>query len=140
MNFSIRSLLVVLLLCAIAAAIIASDVRRKSLLRTEDSQLIVAILVSEYLDANNNEWPKDWSSLSPLFEKMPQGSRYTFSEIQNRVDLDFSIDGSELLQICTSPKRAATFRPIRPKHGVGEFEMMDPNAWLLDHVGRMIMY
>ena len=140
MNFSIRSLLIGLSLCGIAAAVIASELHHRKRMRNETCQMAVAWLVCDYLDANQRQWPQDWDALQSFYDaRFPNETSYSFAEFKDRVLVDFTIDGTELLAICVNPKRAAKFDPIRSIYGDNPREE-NPNLAILNHVGRMICY
>ena len=141
MKFSIRSLLLCLAISGIVAALIASDLRHRDRVQTAEAQVLVALLVCDYLDENDNEWPKSWSDLDTFNDQLKRGlPEKTLRQIQECVSIDFTIDGSTLLELSTSPKRAESFKPIRPKFGDNRYQNEDPNLMVLEHVGRMITY
>lgn len=128
-------------LCGIIAAVIASELQHRKLMQDEIAQMAVAFLVCDYLDANHRHWPPDWDALKPYYDsRFPNEKEYTFERLQDRILLDFSIDGPGLLGVCVNPKRAAAFEPIRSKLGNYEFREENPNWIILDHVGRMISH
>jgi len=103
--------------------------------------MIVAHLLDEYLDENNNEWPRDWAELSLTYEEnfrkpsdWHENLRFTFAELQERVTIDFNVDGSELLEICATPERAAKFRPISSRLGNQKYGNYDPNERLRQQI------
>jgi hypothetical protein len=108
-------------------------------MRSENSLIVTAIVVCDYLDANQNHWPTDWTVLKPVFEERYSNGGLTFEEIQAEVAIDFEIDGAKLLETCVSGKRN-TFAPITSKRDGLECREGNPNLIVLNHVGRMISY
>ena len=135
MKFSIRSLMLCALLIAVVATVILRDQQRK---RAAEAQIIVAFLVCDYLDANRSQWPPNWEALKPIHDaRFPNE---TFEKLQNYVLLDFTIDGTALLETNVNAQLASDFKPIRSKSWHWQGYEEDPNLEILQHVGRIIMY
>ena len=146
MNLSLRFLLLCVVLVTAAISVFAIGMRHQGRntageVQREESELrqtVVAYLVCDYLDTNKNQWPPNWEALKPFhdarFPKVP------FDELQRHVTLDFTIDPSRLLETCVNAQLAADFKPIRSKTRGDEAYEQDPNAVILRHVGRIIMY
>lgn len=58
----------------------------------------VADMVIEHLKSNDNNWPVDWNDLRDDFQVCVErsGQPWTFDELQNRVTVDFDINGPKL--------------------------------------------
>src|SRR6218665_3489503 len=52
-----------------------------------------AIFLIEHLKSNNDSWPDSWDELREEFDRMAEPGHYawTFSELQERVDLQFDV-------------------------------------------------
>ena len=138
MKFSIRSLLLCAIPVAIASSVIALAVREKQRTRNEDEQFAVAFLVCDYLDANQKQWPPNWNALKPFHDtRFPDEN---FTDLQNHVFLDFTVDTTNLLETCVNTQLASEFKPIRSKVWDNESFEENPNSIILRHVGRVIMY
>ena len=141
MKYSIRLLLIAMVFGSIAAYLIAAEFRSSARMRNEDAQIITAVLVCDYLDANQNQWPTDWNKLEQFFNtRYPNGNDLSFDDIQTEVSVDFKIDGTKLLETCVSRTMSAKFRPIESKRTNLESRAANPNSMVLNHVGRMITY
>ena len=137
-KFSIRSLLLYAIPVAIASSVIALAVREKQRPRNEDEQFAVAFLVCDYLDANQKQWPPNWNALKPFHDtRFPDEN---FTDLQNHVFLDFTVDTTNLLETCVNTQLASEFKPIRSKVWDNESFEENPNSIILRHLGRVIMY
>jgi len=138
MKFSIRSLLLCAVPVAVVSSVIGLSLREQQRARHEDAQFAVAFLVCDYLDANKKQWPPNWKALKPFHDtRFPSE---TFEELQNAVFLDFTIDGTDLLETCVNSQLASEFKPIRSKVWGNAPIEDNPNFHILRHVARVIMY
>lgn len=51
-----------------------------------------------HLQANNDQWPRGWGDLKDEYDTLaaPDHYPFTFAELQDRVELDWNVDPSEL--------------------------------------------
>ena len=141
MRFTIRSLLTCLFVCGIIAALIGARLYRQHRSDAEFYQCLVSLLVCDYLDENQQEWPKNWEGLEPFFNKSVYSDELQFDELQDFVDLDFTIVGADLLDISEDLPRAKRFNPVRPagsKFGGPGYNYYrdNPNSLILNHVNE----
>ena len=141
MKYSIRLLLIATVLASIVAYLIAAELRSTARVRNEDAQIICAVLVCDYLDENQNQWPPDWETLKPFFDtRYPNGNDPSFDDIQEEVVVDFEVDGTKLLETCVNEKMASAFNPIQSSRMDLNTRTQNPNWMVLNYVGRMITY
>jgi len=139
MKYSIRFLLLVTALAMIGAILISRDMHSKARSKNEDAQLIVAVLVCDYLDDHQNQWPPNWDALKLLFdEKYSNGGQYSFDDLQTEVSVDFDIDGSKLLETCVNDQLKMEFKPIRSQREHFDDQTQNPNSLILNYIGRMV--
>ena len=141
MRYSIRTILIVLIICAVAAAFAASEIRSRARLESEGRQTIVACLVCDHLLANTNQWPSDWDSLEPYFiARYQKSSPWSFADLKDEIDLDFDIDGPSLMGVAINAEKSQAFQAIQSKFGSNEYLEVDPNQIVLDHFRNMVSY
>ena len=141
MRYSTRSILIVLAICAIAAAFVASKTRTRTRLESESQQTLVAYLVCDHLLANTNQWPEDWDALEPYFKSGYQKqSPWEFDDLKNDIDRDFGIYGPSLAGVAINPDRSRDFQAIKSRSGSNEYRETNPNQIVLNHFRNMITY
>ncbi|MDB2686510.1 hypothetical protein N9Y42_04810 [Mariniblastus sp.] len=141
MKYTIRNMLIALVVCSIVAAIVASVMRSQARNADEELQVTVAFLVCDYLFASANEWPPDWEALKPHFvARFKNNPDFEFDHIMQHVDLDFDIDGPALMGIAINVDKSRAFRAIRSKSSFDEYRETDPNQIVLDHFRHIISH
>ena len=141
MRFSIRTLLIVLVVCAFAAAFVASEVHTRAVRDNENRQTIVAFMVCDHLLSNTNEWPSSGGALKPHFEaRYKKTSPWSFDDLKDSILLDFKVDGPSLMGVAINPEKSKAFCAIQSKNGFNEFRNVDPNQIALNHFRNMISY
>ena len=141
MRYSIRSILIAVVVCAFAALWVASEIRMRAQNASENQQMLVAFLVCEYLFENTNQWPPDWDALKPIFDsEYKKTSPWNFDDLKRDVTLRFDIDGPSLIGTAIDGKKSRLFRAIESKSGHNDYRETDPNQAILNHFRNMISY
>ena len=112
MKFSIGFIFVLVALAAILSATFAVRLRQTALFEQESKRDRVAVLVLQYIIANDDQWPPDWESLKPYYRIHPNDD-YDFQQLTEEFTVDFSLDAATLHEIANDPERARLFAPIK---------------------------
>ena len=138
MRFKIRTLLILVALAAVAAFIISGTLQIKNTIRNGYSQWWVADMVVQHLDANSNQWPRNWDDLRDDYQTCVTNARaqpWEFRELQSRVEIDWGANPDELLDQQTDG--APNFRAIWLADGTrSSWGGREPNQIVLDYLNR----
>ena len=136
LRFRIRTLLIIVAVAAVAAFMISSVLQVKNVIRNGYSQWWVADMVVLHLDANNNEWPKNWDDLRDDFQTCvtnARGQPWEFQELRSRVEIDWDANPNDLIGQQTGG--APTFRAIWLTDGTrSSWGGREPNQIVLDYL------
>jgi len=96
----------------------------------------VGYLIVDYMDDNNGSWPRSWEELRPYHERRysPDGREMHFTQLQERVEVDWSADPNALLRC--SQDRDPPFEVVRCKSGrrCGPTYQHEPNRVILEYL------
>jgi hypothetical protein len=105
-------------------------------IRDAYAQEWVASMVIGYMETHENRWPRDWDDLQEPYERdvAKVGRPWSFQQLRDRVDVDFSADLSALA--ATTPKDGQPpFRVIRLRSGrKSHWESHEANSMILGYL------
>jgi len=103
-------------------------------MRNSYAEWWVADMVIEYLQANHDAWPRDWSELRQPYQNCVKrsGRPWAFEELQTRVDVDWQADPKQLAAAAKLPE--PTFRVIWLRDGTdASWERHKPDQMIYDY-------
>jgi len=141
----LRIVLPIIAGCAIAAWLISSLVSglhtadRYANAQDANAQEMVAKMVIEYLDANQLEWPDNWTELYGPYLKVNRSYSLSFQELQDRVQIDWKVDSKELLQRVNSESddHSALQLIWLTDEGRSHWKGSEPNEMVIEYLKRM---
>ncbi len=125
-------------MASVVAFGISTVIGVKNAIRNSYAVWWVADMVVEHLDANDDEWPKDWGDLRDDYQTCVINARaqpWEFDELKRRVGIDWNAEPIDLVarQINGEPE----FRAIWLADGSNSnWADAEPNQIVLDYLNR----
>ncbi len=129
-----------LLLLAIVAGLVAIYRLPDRVLDRVKDQYAIAQAVSaltEYIEQTEGRWPSDWESLRAAHKTVTDRGENacTFEEVQDRVEIDFSVSTTTLLKN-EAQSKTPPFDVIRLKHPTTAWTFGEPNEQIAIYLRR----
>lgn len=133
-RFSLKSLLVLTAICALACGIYKWVSAKDALLTDGYHQYLTGIVVVDFMKHNNGAWPRNWDALKGHFEPFCNTKRgVTFETYKARIFIDFKVDVEELHRLALSSDRP-TFKVIYARYTTGFYSLGDANLMICDYL------
>ncbi len=133
-----KKILLVLAIAAVVGLTVGGIMFHRAMEATRDAYAVwwVAGMVVEHLDANDNNWPTGWSDLQDDYQTCiaRSGQPWTFEELRERVEIDWSTDPDDLL---AKSRAGEPIRVIRLRNGKNtHWDGLQPNEIVLNYLTR----
>ena len=137
-RFSIRTLLIVAVVCALACAIIAFGISTIASVwsHTRDAYASdwTAEFIIQHLQTSGNTWPSNWADLEDEYAFFGRDYPFSFLELQQLVNVRWDVDAAT---VATSdpPMRVITLLSGSDSH----FQGSEPNARIRDYFATTLL-
>lgn len=91
----------------------------------------VASMVVYYLHHNDDQWPRSWDDLQPIYdEHVAKYNAWSFEELQSRVIVRWDVDVERVRQLSAPPEDLISLRDGRDDHWLGS----EPNTMVYEYL------